>query len=47
MFSRITYGARISLTIGLVGILISFFFGIVIGGLPATTAAGSTRRCSA
>jgi hypothetical protein len=31
MFSRITYGARISLTIGLVGILISFFFGIVIG----------------
>ncbi len=33
MFSRITYGARISLTIGLVGIAISFFFGIVIGGL--------------
>ncbi|MEM7563558.1 MAG: ABC transporter permease, partial [Pseudomonadota bacterium] len=33
MFSRITYGARISLTIGLVGIFISFFFGIVIGGL--------------
>jgi peptide/nickel transport system permease protein len=33
MFSRITYGARISLTIGLVGILISFSFGIVIGGL--------------
>jgi peptide/nickel transport system permease protein len=33
MFSRITYGARISLTIGLVGIIISFTFGIVIGGL--------------
>lgn len=33
LFSRITYGARISLTIGLVGIAISFFFGIVIGGL--------------
>jgi len=33
MFSRITYGARISLTIGLVGIMISFAFGIVIGGL--------------
>lgn len=33
MFSRITYGARISLTIGLVGILISFTLGIVIGGL--------------
>ena len=33
MFSRITYGARISLTIGLVGIIISFTFGIIIGGL--------------
>ena len=33
MFSRITYGARISLTIGLVGILISFTLGIIIGGL--------------
>ncbi len=33
VFSRITYGARISLTIGLVGIAISFFFGILFGGL--------------
>ncbi len=33
MLSRITYGARISLTIGLVGIIISFTFGILIGGL--------------
>ena len=33
VFSRVTYGARISLTIGLVGISISFLFGIVIGGL--------------
>jgi len=33
MFSRITYGARISLTIGLVGIIISFSLGIIIGGL--------------
>ncbi|MDH3688633.1 MAG: ABC transporter permease [Gammaproteobacteria bacterium] len=33
MFSRITYGARISLTIGLVGIAISFMMGIVIGGV--------------
>ena len=33
MFSRINYGARISLTIGLVGILISFTLGIVIGGI--------------
>ena len=33
MFSRITSGARISLTIGLVGIIISFTLGIMIGGL--------------
>ncbi len=33
MFSRITVGARISLTIGLIGMLISFVLGIVIGGL--------------
>ena len=32
MFSRIVYGARISLTIGLVGIAISFLLGISIGG---------------
>jgi peptide/nickel transport system permease protein len=33
MYSRIFYGARISLTIGMVGISISFILGIVIGGL--------------
>ena len=33
VLSRIIYGARISLTVGLVGILISFTLGIVIGGL--------------
>ncbi|TIT64779.1 MAG: ABC transporter permease [Mesorhizobium sp.] len=33
VFSRIIYGARISLTIGLVGISFSFLLGIVIGGL--------------
>jgi peptide/nickel transport system permease protein len=33
VLSRIIYGARISLTIGLVGITISFILGIVIGGL--------------
>jgi peptide/nickel transport system permease protein len=33
MFSRIVYGARISLTIGLIGIVVSFGLGIVIGGL--------------
>ena len=32
MFSRIVYGARISLTIGLLGISISFALGITIGG---------------
>ena len=33
VLSRILYGARISLTIGLIGITISFALGIVIGGL--------------
>lgn len=33
IFSRITYGARISLTVGLVGIVLSFLMGIVIGGV--------------
>jgi peptide/nickel transport system permease protein len=33
MLSRILYGARISLTIGLVGIAISMLFGMVIGGI--------------
>ena len=33
VLSRIIYGARISLTIGLLGIAISFVLGIVIGGL--------------
>lgn len=32
VLSRILYGARISLTIGLIGIVISFTLGIVIGG---------------
>lgn len=33
VFSRILYGARISLTIGLLGVTTSFVLGIVIGGL--------------
>ena len=33
MFSRIVYGTRISLTVGLIGIVISFVLGIVIGGI--------------
>ena len=33
MLSRIIYGARISLTIGLLGVSISFILGIIIGGL--------------
>jgi peptide/nickel transport system permease protein len=33
MLSRILYGARISLTIGLLGIALSFTLGLVIGGL--------------
>jgi peptide/nickel transport system permease protein len=33
MFSRIIYGARISLTIGLVGIAVSFALGLFFGGI--------------
>ena len=33
MFSRLVYGARISLTIGLVGVTLSYLIGITIGGL--------------
>jgi peptide/nickel transport system permease protein len=33
VFSRIIFGSRVSLTIGLVGIAISFVLGIVVGGI--------------
>jgi peptide/nickel transport system permease protein len=33
MLSRIIYGARISLTVGLIGVTISFTLGVVIGGI--------------
>ena len=33
LFSRVIYGTRISLTIGLVGVLLSFVLGLIIGGV--------------
>lgn len=33
MFSRVVYGSRISLTIGLVGVFLSLILGVVIGGI--------------
>jgi peptide/nickel transport system permease protein len=33
LFSRIIYGARISLTVGLLGIAVSFIIGLTLGGL--------------
>ena len=35
MFSRIVYAARISLTIGIIGIVLSFTLALVLGGVPA------------
>jgi len=33
VFSRVLYGARISLSIGLIGVFISFVLGLIIGGI--------------
>ncbi len=33
MFSRLIYGARISLTIGLIGVTLSYVIGIIVGGI--------------
>lgn len=33
LLSRILYGARISLTIGLIGVILSFLFGLIIGSV--------------
>ena len=33
MFTRIIYGSRISLSIGLIGVALSFIFGVVLGGI--------------
>jgi peptide/nickel transport system permease protein len=33
LFSRIIYGARISLSIGIVGVLVSFLLGVIVGGI--------------
>jgi peptide/nickel transport system permease protein len=33
MFSRVIYGARVSLSVGLVGVLLSLVLGIVLGGI--------------
>jgi peptide/nickel transport system permease protein len=33
LFSRVIYGARISLSIGLIGVFLSLIFGVIIGGI--------------
>ena len=33
LFSRTIYGGRVSLTIGFVGVLFSFLFGVIVGGI--------------
>jgi peptide/nickel transport system permease protein len=34
LWSRLMYGTRISMTIGLIGVTLSLFLGVVLGGLP-------------
>ena len=41
IFSRIIYGARISLSVGLVAIVITFVLGIVIGGISGYAGGGA------
>ncbi len=33
LFSRILYGSRVSLSIGFVGVIVSFFVGMIVGGI--------------
>jgi len=40
LFSRILYGARISLSVGVIGIAISFVLGLVIGGISGYAGGG-------
>ncbi len=42
LFSRTLVGAQVSMTVGVIGVLISFAIGIVLGGSAATLAAGWT-----
>src|SRR5256712_12071982 len=45
MWSRLMYGTRISLTIGLCGVTLSLFLGVVLGGLSGFYGgAGGNRR---
>ena len=43
LLSRIIYGARVSLSVSLVAIVIGGLVGTVLGSSPATSAAGRTR----
>ena len=47
LLSRLIYGTRISMSIGLIGVCISLCLGVVLGSLPASTAAGSIPSSSA
>jgi peptide/nickel transport system permease protein len=40
VFSRLLYGSQISLSIGVIGILLSFTFGLIIGGVSGYFAGG-------
>ena len=46
MLSRIVYGTRISLTIGLIGVSTSFVLGIFFGGLAGYYGGWVDEACS-
>jgi len=46
MLSRMIYGARISMSVGLIGVSIALVLGILLGGLSGYFGGGSTRSSS-
>jgi peptide/nickel transport system permease protein len=46
IYSRVIYGTRVSLIVGLSTAVVSLAFGIVLGLWPATSAGWTARSCA-